>query len=69
MRLLAWYPVAAAPYEDRPIGDDDWRFWRARFREWQGTTAKPVLPGAATATDDEIWADIEAQKALRKARR
>jgi len=65
-RLRKWYPVAAAPYEDQPIGDVDWKFWRLRFREWQGTTAKPVAAGAdKRATDDEIWADIEAQKALR----
>lgn len=64
-RLRKWYPVAAAPYEGQPIGDDDWKFWRLRFREWQGTTARPVQAGAIAATDDEIWADIEAQKALR----
>jgi hypothetical protein len=37
-RLREWYPVAAAAWADQPIGDDDFRFWRARFREWQGTT-------------------------------
>lgn len=39
--LHAWYPQAAAPYEDQPIGDDDFTFWRARFREWVGTTRSP----------------------------
>lgn len=37
-KLTAWYPQAAAEWDGKPIGDDDWRFWRARFREWQGTT-------------------------------
>ena len=69
-RLLEWYPAAAAPYDGQPIGDDDFRFWRARFREWIGTTVKPLSPEAhPRATDDEIWADIQAQKALRKAQR
>lgn len=40
--LRAWYPEAAAPYENQPIGDDDFAFWRARFREWVGTTRQPV---------------------------
>jgi hypothetical protein len=51
-RLLAWYPQAAAPYEDQAIGDDDFAFWRHRFREWVGTTrqmgrsrASPVPTG------------------------
>jgi len=39
--LRAWYPIAAAPYDDQPIGDDDFGFWRARFREWVGTTVTP----------------------------
>lgn len=41
-RLRAWYPEAAAPYADQPIGDDDFRFWRARFAEWVGTTVRAV---------------------------
>ena len=48
-KLHAWYPTAAAPYEDQPIGDDDWTFWRARFREWVGTTKKPVAASAEQA--------------------
>jgi hypothetical protein len=46
-RLRAWYPVAAAAFEGQPIGDDDWRFWRLRFREWVGTTATDVRSAAA----------------------
>lgn len=68
-KLLAWYPVAALPYEDQPIGDDDWRFWRLRFREWVGTTAKPAsATGPPRASDADILADIHAQKALRARR-
>jgi len=42
--LSAWYPVVAEHYANEPIGDDDFRFWRARFREWIGTT----VPSAGT---------------------
>lgn len=43
-RLEEWYPLAAAPYEDQAIGDDDFAFWRLRFRDWQGTTRKTATP-------------------------
>ena len=66
-RLIAWYPTAAAPYQNHPIGDDDFRFWRARFREWQGTTARPV-DTVPRVSDAEILADVAAQKALRARR-
>lgn len=48
--LRAWYPVAAAPFDDQPIGDDDFAFWRARFLEWVGTTRRPV-PARVTPAD------------------
>lgn len=40
-RLRAWYREVDDAWQDpsRAIGDSDWDFWRARFREWQGTTA------------------------------
>lgn len=50
--LRAWYRTVADQWpEDRPIGDDDFGFWRARFREWQGTTrlAPPRTPIVTTA--------------------
>lgn len=54
-KLFAWYPEAAAAYENQPIGDDDFRFWRARFREWVGTTERPVKPAAdAGPTTEEV---------------
>ena len=34
--LRAWYPIVSAHYEGRTIGEDDFTFWRARFREWVG---------------------------------
>ena len=37
--LRAWYPTVAARYAGQPIGEDDFTFWRARFREWVGTSA------------------------------
>jgi len=58
-RLHAWYPIAAAPFEDQPIGDDDFRFWRSRFREWLGTTEKPARATKSAAPtpvyNDEDW--------------
>jgi hypothetical protein len=39
--LIAWYPEAAAAWEGKPIGDDDWAFWRHRLREKLGTTRSP----------------------------
>lgn len=66
-RLLAWYPEAAAPYEDQAIGDDDWAFWRHRFREWVGTTRQPARTHAApvpTGYDD--WCDHDPRCASRE---
>jgi hypothetical protein len=40
-RLRAWYPTVAEVWKDRDIGDDKFQFWRARFREWIGTTVTP----------------------------
>jgi hypothetical protein len=58
-RLGEWYPKAAAEYANQPIGDDDFKFWRARFREWVGTTEKPSAPSARPAPryadDDWCW--------------
>jgi len=65
-RLNAWYPIAAAPYDGQDIGDDDFRFWRARFREWLGTTVKPVsaqtpieTPAAIAASNERMLANLK----------
>jgi hypothetical protein len=55
MRLLAWYGATEAEWEGRTVGDTTWEFWRARFREWQGTTVKPLSAAASKVTDG--WAD------------
>lgn len=47
--LRAWYGETERAWQGRAIGDDCWRFWRARFREWQAPTAK--------ASDLDGWAD------------
>lgn len=47
--LFEWYPLAAAPYTDLPIGDDDYAFWRIRFREWVGSTRREGRVQAAPA--------------------
>lgn len=41
-KLRAWYPTVAESWAGKPIGDDPFRFWRARFREWVGTTVAPL---------------------------
>lgn len=62
-RLVAWYPVAAASWADTAIGDDDFTFWRARFREWQGTTVTPPNGSRRSAEqlptepDQDDWFD------------
>jgi hypothetical protein len=62
-KLRAWYPIAAAAYDNQPIGDDDFTFWRARFREWIGTTVKPVRASAARLPRfrDEDWCQHDPQ--------
>lgn len=56
--LRAWYPEVAAVWEGRAIGDDDWRFWRLRFREWVGTTARETTsarPSNAIGPPGRSW--------------
>lgn len=36
--LMAWYRRLDADWRDRPIGEDDLKFLRARFTEWVGAT-------------------------------
>lgn len=64
--LAEWAPDG--PRANESIGDDPVKFWRLRFREWQGTTAAPVSTTPALS-DEAILADIAAQKALRQVRR
>jgi hypothetical protein len=41
-RLQAWYRETDEAWRDQEdIGDDDFAFWRLRFREWLGTTRQP----------------------------
>jgi hypothetical protein len=40
--LRDWYCATADAWFDKPIGDDDVKFWEARFREWVGTTITPA---------------------------
>jgi hypothetical protein len=59
-RLLAWYPEAAAPYDGQPIGDDDFSFWRHRFRDWQGTTRQLARSSASPLpTSYDEWCTHE----------
>lgn len=44
--LHGWYRDTERAYAGQTIGDDSFTFWRARFKEWRGTTVK-----VASATD------------------
>lgn len=44
--LRQWYGQVEAAWATRAAGDDDVKFWRLRFSEWQGTT-KPKPPTVA----------------------
>jgi hypothetical protein len=71
-RLRDWYGTTADAWADRPIGDDDIRFWEARFREWLGTTVTPVHAGQREQTKEEFAADVlrvQAERAARQAAR
>ena len=58
--LEAWYPVAADAWQSVPIGDDDFAFWRARFREWVGTTRQPARSSASPLpTSYDEWCTHE----------
>lgn len=57
-RLFAWYGAIAAAWAERPIGDDVWRFWRARMREELGTTVTEAPPSAA---GDALWTEALGQ--------
>jgi hypothetical protein len=47
--LLGWYADTEQAWQGRAISDDCWRFWRARFSEWQA--------GAAKTSALDGWAD------------
>jgi translation initiation factor IF-1 len=66
-KLIAWYPTIAAQYADQPIGDDDFTFWKARFREWIGTTVKPVAPKQQGPSTSDLVADVTARLQARDA--
>jgi uncharacterized protein YdaU (DUF1376 family) len=55
--LRAWYAETERTWQGRAVGDDCWRFWRARFREWQAPEAK--------ASSLDGWADGLAAEAAR----
>jgi len=44
--LFAWYPTIEAAWTGREVvvGDNDFKFWWARFGERYGTTVRPVEP-------------------------
>lgn len=62
-RLRHWYLETGAAWQEKPIGDDDYRFWRARFAEWQGLTEKPTKPKPTSAA--ELARQVQARLAAR----
>jgi len=45
-QLVAWYPLALAPFDGQAIGEDSLRFWRNLFGTWVGTaTSAPAMTG------------------------
>ena len=38
--LQGWYRDTEAAYRGQVVGDDSFVFWRARFKEWRGSTVK-----------------------------
>ena len=57
--LEDWYAATDEAWSDKPIGDDEFEFWRARWREKHGTTRTTRTSGVAqknkAALDD--WRD------------
>lgn len=54
--LHVWLTATECEWDGRPIGDSTWTFWRARFREWQGTTVRnSPAPRAPQAGLMEAW--------------
>lgn len=62
--LRTWYANTEAEWRGKKCGDDAIVFWRARFKEWQGTSVKgrPTEP-ANPAQDRNI---LDLMKAYRK---
>jgi hypothetical protein len=56
--LIAFYERVTAEWTGRAIGDDDPKFWRARFSEWKGSTVKPTTKpiGRSMTSDGSIAA-------------
>ena len=45
--LRAWYADIERAWRDRRVGETCWKFWNARFAEWQGTTGATRVAGLA----------------------
>jgi len=65
--LFEWYRATEAAWAaaGQVVGDDAYQFWRARWRETHGTTARPVAvqghppsPGAWRPTSEDIWGRV-----------
>lgn len=54
--LLAWYAETEGAWQGRAIGETCWQFWRARFAEWVGVTAKVSRATSAPVIDNAVWA-------------
>lgn len=54
--LLRWYADTERAYQGRDIGEEALAFWRARFREWRGTTSSPTAAAPPALSREELLA-------------
>lgn len=59
----AW---STGAFADTPIGDDAWKFWRARFGERHGTTATTPAKRSVSSTPRTAGNDAAAERFLEK---
>jgi hypothetical protein len=68
--LRAWYHATEQAWLGREVGEDAPKFWRKRFEEWRGTTAKArPVSRFRTMTDQEIVDEEVARKRVAGGRR
>jgi hypothetical protein len=64
--LQHWYLATEQAFVGREVGDDAFDFWRARFKEWRGTTTRAVTAPVSSRYDIDLDAAVQAQLALRR---
>lgn len=59
--LHAWYRDTEAAYAGQTIGDDSFVFWRARFKEWRGSTVKVAAAADQARIFEQAMATLGAR--------